>query len=258
MNSGEREQKMQEHSAQGEQRRALGQRQAETASTRLTRAADEQEASMGAGSSSSSEEPSFVESGLAALYSALGYGINEAEAPSTQQPKRFPGKGDYTEYRNEAAERIKGKLEERGLPSHIAKGFTMNFADESGFDPIINEREPLVKGSRGGFGIYQLTGPRRVAYEKFVAERGINPNDLMAQEDAQLDWLMYELENTENSAWQKIKTAEDEGTAAALIVKHFLRPSKEHMVSRVAKYTGRKPEYITPPKRRPIVPRKGA
>ena len=63
-------------------------------------------------------------------------------------------------------------LVRRGLPRHVAEGFAMNFADESGFDPGINERNPTVKGSRGGYGLYQLTGPRRRAYEAFATQRG--------------------------------------------------------------------------------------
>ncbi len=51
--------------------------------------------------------------------------------------------------------------------------FVMNFKDESGLDPGINEANPIVPGSRGGYGLYQLTGPRRKAYEAF-AQQNIN------------------------------------------------------------------------------------
>ena len=59
------------------------------------------------------------------------------------------------------------RLMERGLPQHVAEAFAMNMQDESGFDPGINEINPTVKGSRG-YGLYQLTGPRRRAYETFA------------------------------------------------------------------------------------------
>jgi hypothetical protein len=60
----------------------------------------------------------------------------------------------------------------------------------------------------------------------------------MEQEDAQIDFMLMELETTENKAWQKIQEAPDAGSAAAMIVTHFLRPAEEHRISRVNKYTG--------------------
>jgi hypothetical protein len=129
---------------------------------------------------------------------------------------------------------IKAGLVARGLPEHIADGFMMNFDDESGMDPGINEANPVVPGSRGGFGLYQLTGSRRHAYEAFAAERGVPFDDV----DAQLDFLMAELQGTEAAAWEKISRTQDAGQAGAAIVNHFLRPAEEHRASRTARYTG--------------------
>lgn len=125
-------------------------------------------------------------------------------------------------------------LIERGLPAHIADGFVMNFADESGFQPGINEMEPLIPGSRGGFGLYQLTGPRRRRYEAFAAERGVAASDV----NAQLDFLMMELEGSESDAAAKIMDTSTAGEAGAAIVEHFLRPSKEHRERRATDYLG--------------------
>lgn len=122
----------------------------------------------------------------------------------------------------------------RGLPEHIAQGFMMNFRDESGFDPGINEAAPIVPGSRGGFGLYQLTGPRRTAYEAFANERGVSPDDW----NAQLDFLMTELQGPEARAWSTIASTKDAGSAAAAIASDFLRPAKEHLDRRVSNYTG--------------------
>lgn len=123
-------------------------------------------------------------------------------------------------------------LVERGLPEHIAQGFAMNMMDESGLDSGINEVSPLVEGSRGGFGLYQLTGPRRRQYEKFAEDRGVSP----ANTDAQLDFLMWELENTEKSAAQDIMNTSSAGEAGAAIVNRFLRPAAEHREKRASKY----------------------
>lgn len=131
----------------------------------------------------------------------------------------------------QAAE-IKKGLEARGLPSHVADAFVMNFQDESGLNPGINEKNPVVPGSRGGYGLYQLTGPRRRAYEQFASQRGVDPSDT----NAQLDFLMTELQGPEAKAAQAIMSAPDTGTAAQAIVNKFLRPAEEHRAARAARY----------------------
>lgn len=130
------------------------------------------------------------------------------------------------------ADRIRAGLMERGLPEHVANAFILNMQDESGLNPGINEAAPIVPGSRGGYGLYQLTGPRRRDYEAFAAERGVAPDDV----DAQLDWLMHELSGPEARAAQSILSAQDTPTAAAAIVNEFLRPAEEHRVRRANAY----------------------
>jgi hypothetical protein len=180
------------------------------------------------------------------------------EAISSDESMRFPGEGDYvgyqrsySAYESEDADRIKGKLVARGMPEHVAEGFVMNFADESNLDPLINEENPTVKGSRGGFGLYQLTGPRRVAYEEFAERQGIDPTNPMEQEDAQLSFLYQEIQGEEKEAWNTIQTANNAGTAAAYVAKYFLRPADEHLNARIKKYTGRPVDYTIKPKSRP-------
>lgn len=121
---------------------------------------------------------------------------------------------------------------ERGLPQHIAEAFVMNMRDESGLNPGINEAAPIVPGSRGGFGLYQLTGPRRREYEAFAGQRGVAPKNV----DAQLDFLMQELSGSEALAAKSIYAAPTRGKAAAAIVNNFLRPSPEHRQRRAEKY----------------------
>lgn len=131
------------------------------------------------------------------------------------------------------ASKIRHGLISRGLPDHVADAFVMNMKDESNLNPGINEISPLVPGSRGGFGLYQLTGPRRVAYEAFARDRGVPLDDV----DAQLDFLVTELEGPESRAARNILSSGDTGTAAAAIVRDFLRPAPEHLRKRVARYT---------------------
>lgn len=131
-------------------------------------------------------------------------------------------------------EGIKAGLVARGMPEHIADGFIMNFQDESGLNPGINEIAPIVPGSRGGFGLAQWTGPRRKALEAFAAERGMPVSD----PGVQMDFLMTELQGPEAAAWAKISGAQNAGEAGAAIVNNFLRPAEEHRASRAAEYLG--------------------
>lgn len=132
---------------------------------------------------------------------------------------------------------VRAGLIDRGLPEHIADGFVMNFKDESGLNPGINERAPIVPGSRGGFGFAQWTGPRRRALEAYAVQRGLPVSDA----NLQLDFLMTELQGPENKAWQAISAAPDAGQAAAAIVNNFLRPAEQHRATREARYTGGQP-----------------
>lgn len=129
---------------------------------------------------------------------------------------------------------LRSLMLERGMAKHVADAFLMNFEDESGFDPGINEKAPLVKGSRGGYGLYQTTGDRRVAYEEFAKMRGAAFDD----EVAQVDNLFRELEGPERAAAEAIFSAPDTRSAAIAIVRDFLRPSKENLAKRIAKYSG--------------------
>lgn len=130
------------------------------------------------------------------------------------------------------ASMIRQELMARGLPEHVAEGFVLNMQDESGLNPGINEKNPIVEGSRGGFGLYQLTGPRRVAYEQWASKHGRALDD----PSAQLDFLAMELEGPERAAADKIMATSTPGEAASAIATYFLRPSKEHLAARVEKY----------------------
>jgi hypothetical protein len=135
--------------------------------------------------------------------------------------------------------RVRQELIERGLPEHVADGFVLNFQDESGLDPGINEAAPTVPGSRGGFGLAQWTGPRRNALEQFAAATGRD----VADPEVQFDFLMEELRGPEREAFSRIMSTDDPGSAAAAIVQHFERPAQQYLDSRLASYSGQAPDY---------------
>lgn len=165
---------------------------------------------------------------------ALIAALTGAPTAGAMTPESSPVSGSSTFTPPAEAAAIREGLIARGLPEHIADGFIMNFQDESGLNPGINERNPIVPGSRGGFGLYQLTGPRRTAYEQFAGQRGVDPSDV----NAQLDWLMHELQGPEAKAAQSIFSSQNAGEAGAAIVNNFLRPAAEHRTSRANRYMG--------------------
>jgi Phage tail lysozyme len=121
-------------------------------------------------------------------------------------------------------------LVQRGIPAAAAQGIVANMMAESGLNPGINERSPLVAGSRGGYGLNQWTGPRRVQYEQFAHAKGASPDDL----NTQLDFTVWELQNTEKAAGNALMQAPDAMTAAQIYSNQFLRPGIPHMDQRLA------------------------
>lgn len=112
----------------------------------------------------------------------------------------------------------------RGIPEHIAIGIATRMRAESGLNPGINEIKPVVPGSRGGWGLNQWTGPRRLAFEKFADARGVPYDDL----NAQLDFTKWELDNTESGAWKALQGTKTADEAARVYMEKFLRPGVTH------------------------------
>lgn len=150
--------------------------------------------------------------------------------PATQTNTEFTGSGD------DLKQYVYEGMLRRGIPETQAKGFMMNFPDESGFNVTAREGAPNVHGTRG-FGLYQVTDTapgvgRETDLRNFAKQNGLDPNSV----DTQLDFLKWELGNTEKGAWNIISKASTPGEAGALIVEKFLRPAAEHRIARANKY----------------------
>ena len=128
-------------------------------------------------------------------------------------------------------------LIQRGMNPQMAEAFVINMKDESGLKSDITEGAPNVHGTRGQ-GLYQLTDVRpgvgrRSDYLNFMAQRGDNN---LWSDDSQLDFAMWEYNNTEKANWAKVAQMQGVGNMAAGIAKYVLRPASEHLASRTAKY----------------------
>lgn len=134
---------------------------------------------------------------------------------------------------SEVGQRLMGDLmRDFGLTEAQAAGVVGNLDHESGGFKSLQEIEPLVEGSRGGYGYAQWTGPRRRAFEAWAAENGLDP----ASYEANYGFLRHELTATpEGAVIDKLRGAQDPATAATIFSKTFLRPGIPHMDSRVAR-----------------------
>lgn len=120
---------------------------------------------------------------------------------------------------------------QRGLTEAQAKGVVANMIVESdGLQPGVNEYAPVVPGSRGGYGLNQWTGPRRRQFEAFAADRGTALDDV----DTQLDFTMWELQNTERNAFNALQSAQTPMDAARIYSEKFLRPGIPNSERRMA------------------------
>lgn len=127
-------------------------------------------------------------------------------------------------------QQILAGLVQRGIPVPVAQGIVANMIAESGLKTDINEISPIVPGSRGGYGLNQWTGPRRRQFEAFAAERDVPTSDL----NAQLDFTLWELQNTEKGAWNALQGVNDPVEAARIYSERFLRPGIPNMDKRLS------------------------
>lgn len=107
-----------------------------------------------------------------------------------------------------------------------------NLGHESlGFTKL-QEMAPTVKGSRGGYGWAQWTGPRRKAFEAYCARNGKDP----ASDEANYAYLFVELKGIEGSeagAIARVVSATGLQAKVEAFEKAFLRAGVKHYESRL-------------------------
>jgi hypothetical protein len=109
-----------------------------------------------------------------------------------------------------------------------AAGIVGQLGHESDGLQAINERNPLVPGSRGGFGWAQWTGPRRRQFEQYAAQSGLDPTS----PEANYGFLKKELQGPEGRVLDRIRESPDPFTAGRTFTDKFLRPGVPGYASR--------------------------
>lgn len=103
-----------------------------------------------------------------------------------------------------------------------------NLGHESGGFVHLQELNPTVKGSRGGLGWAQWTGPRRRAFEAWCKKQGLPPTG----DAANYGYLCVELRDFEKSAITSVRNALDLYSKVVAFEMHFERAGVKHYPSR--------------------------
>lgn len=128
------------------------------------------------------------------------------------------------------------------LTPQQAAGIVGQLGHESAGLQAINERQPVVPGSRGGFGWAQWTGPRRQQFEAFAQQNQMD----VADPEANYRFLVHELTNTpESRVLDSLRQAGDAQSAGRIFTDQFLRPGVPAYDSR-ASWTERALNAIIP------------
>lgn len=107
------------------------------------------------------------------------------------------------------------------LTPQQAAGIVGQLGYESAGLQAINEYQPVVPGSRGGFGWAQWTGPRRRQFEAWAQQNNVD----ITTPEANYGFLVHELQNTpESRVLDQIRQAPDAQTAGRVFTDTFLRP----------------------------------
>lgn len=117
------------------------------------------------------------------------------------------------------------------FPIRNQDGFAIlgNLGHESlGFTKL-QEMAPTVKGSRGGFGWPQWTGPRRRAYEAYCVRNKLDP----ASDKANYAYLFLELKGSEARAINALLDVDGLPTKVEAFERSFLRAGIKHYPSRL-------------------------
>lgn len=93
----------------------------------------------------------------------------------------------------------------------------------------LQEIKPVVKGSRGGFGWFQWTGPRRKAFEAYCERNSLDPKT----DDANYKFLFVELTTTEKRSIDKLKSVATLGDKVIAFEESFERAGVKRYPERI-------------------------
>lgn len=103
-----------------------------------------------------------------------------------------------------------------------------NGGHESGGFTAFQEKAPTVKGSRGGYGWFQWTGPRRRKYEAWCKANSLDPKE----DEANIRYVILELKGPEKGAVRATAKAVGLDAKVEAFERAFERAGVKHYPSR--------------------------
>lgn len=141
-------------------------------------------------------------------------------------------------------------IEDFGFDAFDAAAVVGNAGHESGGLTVFQERNPTIKGSRGGFGWFQWTGPRRRTFEAYCQRAGFDPRG----DKANYSFLFVELKGPEARAVAATKREHSLKDKVVAFEMAYERAGIKHYPSRVkwaeralAAWNAATPAQKTPP-----------
>lgn len=121
-------------------------------------------------------------------------------------------------------------MKDMNISQEDAAAIVGNLIHESaGLKPDINEKNPVVPGSRGGYGWAQWTGSRRREFESFAKENNLD----IKSDEANYQFLVHELRSSESKSIDAIKNAQGVEAKTVAFEKAYERAGIKHHASRI-------------------------
>ena len=108
-----------------------------------------------------------------------------------------------------------------GLTQAQAAGFVGNLGYELGGFKQLQEKKPLIPGSRGGYGYAQWTGPRRTEFEAWSKARGLDPSS----HEANAGFVEHELSGKYAHVVRKLRGASGIEEASRITHRDYETPA---------------------------------
>lgn len=127
---------------------------------------------------------------------------------------------------------MRGLMKDLSIDTASAAAILGNLGHESGGFRFLQEKKPLVKNSKGGYGWAQWTGPRRKSFEAYCDAQGLDP----ASDAANYGYLVLELRGSEKGAISALKKARSLDAKVKAFEANFERadPKYKHYPERLS------------------------
>lgn len=120
-------------------------------------------------------------------------------------------------------------IHDLNITSVQACGVWGNIGGETGGFSALQEKNPLVKGSRGGYGWLQWTGPRRKKYEVWARNKGLDTS----LDETNYQYLVYETSTDESHSLVQLRQTTTVEAATETFMKQNLRPGVPNLSGRI-------------------------